>query len=208
MNQYDDIEPSCRLVDALCMPQPCCTVGTGEDLFQPPLTILEPDQKLADPICGLFYFLLNAWSLIPIVSIDILLGPGDAHFRKHKADCNEYDLSKEAQVALKSWLLKGGYLCGFYLDPPVQRIVRWLRCVKDQDAEHTNYCEEHGYYSNYKDKCHLCSMCHICGQTDDFYHNYPYPGIEEDTCVLNWDLHTALEVLYLNDDAFEFPRED
>lgn len=208
MNQYGAIEPSYRLVDALRMPQPCRIVGTGEDLFPPPLTILEPDQKLADPICGLFYFLLNAWSLIPIVSIDIILDPKIAQFSRHKADCNEYDLSEEAQDALKSWLLNGGYLCGFYLDPPVQRFVRWLRCVKDQDAEHTNYCEDHGYYPNYKDKCHLCSMCHICGQTDDFYHNYPYPCIEEDTCDLNSVLDAAFDVLYLDAAAFETPRKD
>ena len=203
--------PTGRLPEVFHMPQPCSKLLAAFVHPPDPVTILEPSEKnpFASPDSSLLPRLLEAyWPLILDYSIESIMDPycfnlrvlqklycisvyGDPDYDKPAVDVTE--LPEEIQDMIDEWVAEGGDLCGFYLKPPVERLVDWLRGQDTQDDAHPHYCDGCRKYTtnlepstgNY---CYLCQACVDCGSI-----HYAYLACPTDEVA---HLIAALKMLY------------
>ena len=179
--------PTDRVCELFHMPQLRASLLGAFVHFPDSLEILIPlERPLASPDSSLLSRLLEEYfPFIPGYSIDIIFNPfgetlsslhvrylesvyGDRNYGEPAFDVTE--LPEEFQDEIDGWVAKGGYLCGFYLKPPVELLVDWLRGQDTQDDAHPHYCNGcHKYTTNLETDyhgpvaCYLCMACEECG---------------------------------------------
>jgi len=197
-----------RVCELFHMPQLRASLQAAFDLPPDSLKILDPSEKnpFASPDSSLLSRLLKEyWPLILEYSIDSIMDPycfnlwilqqhycirvhSDRDYDKPAFDVSE--LPEEIQDMINKWVAEGGDLCGFYLKPPVERLVDWLRGQDTPDDAHPHLCDGCRKFTTnkYKKYCYLCLACVDCGSI-----HYADEACSNDAVA---HLIAALKVLY------------
>ena len=205
--------PTDRACELFHMRQTCSSVLAAFVHPPDPVVVLVPSERppFASPDSSLLPRLLDVYMpfIIREYSIDAVLDRSYTDLRcLHRCYLksvygdpdygepafNVTELPEEVQKEIDEWVDKGGELCGFYLKPPVERLVDWLRGQDTQDDAHPYYCDDcHKYTTNvelptYRNYCYLCRACDECGTC--------HCGCGCKDCSYNEVAWAALDLLY------------